>query len=239
MYIKELKPLENVGWDSSRTCLRGTRNAIINGMVQWASNSEGSGPAKNNRIYILQGPRGCGKSSIAHSVAQAFHLHNRLGAAIFLDDRTKEEIIESQILSTTIASQLASYDQNIREAIAAKIKADASLARADVERQFRDLIVSAIQGLALIGPICIIIDGLQKGNPVEQFRLLRAIAKYFTDLPSNFRLLLTSDTEVHLNTLRSLRRIALSKKSPSTMKEPLLILANISHSLFVTSSPRS
>ena len=192
MYTKELKPLEDVGWDSDRTCFRGTRNDIINDVVQWASNSQESGMAKNNRIYILQGPQGCGKSSIAHSVAQAFHLQNRLGAAIFLDDRTDERVIGSQILSTTIASQLAAYDQIIREAIAAKIKADASLAKADAGRQFRDLIVSATKGLALIGPICIVIDGLQKVNPVEQLRLLTAIAKYFTDLPSKFRLLLTS-----------------------------------------------
>ena len=193
MYTNKLKPLENVGWDSGRTCFRGTRNAVINEVVQWASNSQESGTVKNGRIYVLQGPQDCGKSSIAHSVAQVFHLQNRLGAAIFLDDRTKEEITESQILSTTIASQLAAYDQNIREAIAAKIKADASLARADVERQFRDLIVSATKGLALIGPICIIIDGLEKiVDPAEQLRLLTAIADYFPTLPSNFRLLLTA-----------------------------------------------
>ena len=193
LYTNKLEPLKNVGWDSGRTCFRGTRNGVINDVVQWASNSEESGTVKNSRIYVLQGPHGCGKSSIAHSVAQAFHLQNRLGAAIFLDERTKE-ITESQILSTTIASQLAAYDQNIREAIAAKIKADASLARADVERQFRDLIVSATKGLALIGPICIVIDGLEKiGNSAEQLRLLTAIADYFPKLPSNFRLLLTSE----------------------------------------------
>ena len=192
MYTNKLEPLKNVGWDSGRTCFRGTRNGIINDLVQWASNSEESGTVKNTRVYVLQGPQGCGKSSIAHSVAQAFHLQNRLGAAIFIDNRTKEEITESQILSTTIASQLATYDRNICEAIAAKIKADASLAKADVDRQFRDLIVSATKGLVLIGPICIIIDGLEKiVVPAELLRLLTAIADYFPTLPSNFRLLLT------------------------------------------------
>jgi AAA ATPase domain len=189
-----LEPLQNVGWDSTRTCLRGTRSAVINDLVRWASNSEESGTGKNNRIYVLQGPKGCGKSSIAHSVAQAFHLQKRLGAAIFLDNRTEEKTIGSQILSTTIASQLAAYDQNIREAIAAKIKADASLANADAVRQFCGLIVSATEGLALIGPICIVIDGLQQiANPAEKLKLLSAIADYFPNLPSNFRLLLTSE----------------------------------------------
>ena len=131
-------------------------------MVQWASNSEESGVVKNSRIYVLQGSRCCGKSLIAHSVAQAFHLQNRLGAAIFLDKCTKEDITESQVLSTTTASQLAAYDQNIQEAITTKIKANASLAKADVDCQFCDLIVLATKGLVLIGPICIINDGLEK-----------------------------------------------------------------------------
>ena len=189
MYIDRLKPLEHVGWTPSRTCLRGTRNTIINDLVHWASNSAKSGA----QIYVLQGPAGCGKSSIAHGVAEAFHQQNRLGAAIFLDERTEEQVIGSQILSTTIASQLAFYDPSIGAAIAAKIKADVSLAKADIERQFPDLIVSATNGLSLIGPICIIIDGLENiVNSDEQFRLSTAISDYFKQLPSNFRLFLTA-----------------------------------------------
>ena len=198
MYIEKLKPLEKVGWAPNRTCLRGTRNVIINDLVQWVSNSaktetEESITTNNARIYVLQGPPACGKSSIAHSVAEAFHLQNRLGAAIFLDERTEEQVIGSQILSTTIASQLAFYDPNIGAAIAAKIKVDVSLAKAEIERQFPGLIVSATKGLSLIGPICVIIDGIEKvADSDEQFRLLTAIADYFKQLPSNFRLLLTA-----------------------------------------------
>ena len=33
LYTNMLKPLEHVGWDSRRTCVRGTRNAVINGLV--------------------------------------------------------------------------------------------------------------------------------------------------------------------------------------------------------------
>ena len=194
-YISKLKPLENVGWACSRTCLRGTRNVIINDLIQWASQSDRakSGMEKKGQIYVLQGPPDCGKSSIAHSVAEAFHLQDRLGAAIFLDDRAEGKIIGSQNLSTTIASQLADYDENIRVAIAAKIKIDASLAEADIACQFPGLIVSAIEGLVLIGPICIILDGLENiVNPTEQLGLLAAIADHFNKLPSNFHLVLTA-----------------------------------------------
>ena len=161
LYIEKLKPLKRVSWALSRTCLRATRDNIINDLVQWASNSGESGTSKDSRICVLRGPRGCGKSSIAHSVAEAFHLQNRLGAAIFLDDRKKGEFIGSQIISTTIASQLASYDKTTRAAIAAKIEIDDSLTEVDIARQFPHLILSATKGLALIGPICIIIDGLE------------------------------------------------------------------------------
>ena len=193
LYIEKLKPLKQVGWALNRTCLRGTRNIIINDLVQWASNSARSGTSKQSRICVLEGPPDCGKSSIAHSVAEVFHLQNRLGAAIFLDSRTEGSIIGSQILSTTIASQLASYDPCIGSAIAAKIKEDASLADADTARQFPHLIVSATKGLSLIGPICIIIDGLQKiRNHAERLQLLATIGDHFIKLPSNFRLILTA-----------------------------------------------
>ena len=193
MYITKLKPLEHVGWARSRTCLHGTRKAIINDLIQWASNCAESGMGQKSQIYVLQGPPGCGKSSIAHSVAEAFYLQDRLGAAIFLDDRTKGKIIGSQNLSTTIASHLADYDENIRAAIAAKIKVNPSVADGDIARQFPDLIVSATKGLALVGPICIIIDGLENiVNSTERLRLLTAIADHFNKLPSNFHLILTA-----------------------------------------------
>src|ERR1700734_1365084 len=114
MYIAKLKRLEHVGWARSRTCLHGTRNAIINDLIQWASDCAEPGTGKKSQIYVLQGPPICGKSSIAHSVAEAFHLQDRLGVAIFLDDRAEGKIVGSQNLSTTIASQLADYDENIR-----------------------------------------------------------------------------------------------------------------------------
>ena len=204
MYIAKLKPLEDVSWARSRTCLRGTRNVIIDDLIQWASDCAELG-TKKSQIYVLQGPPDCGKSSIAHSVAEAFHLQKRLGAAIFLDDRAEGKIIGSKNLSTTIASQLADYDENIRVAIAAKIKDDPSLAEGDIARQFPDLIVSATEGLALIGPICIIIDGLEGIiNPVEQLRLLTAISDHFNKLPSNFRLILTTRCGPTLEDIREL-----------------------------------
>ena len=57
--------------------------------------------------------------------------------------------------------------------------------------QFLGLIVSDIEGLALIGPMCIIIDGLENlVNPTEQLQLLTAISNHFNKLPCNFRLVL-------------------------------------------------
>jgi energy-coupling factor transporter ATP-binding protein EcfA2 len=191
-YIQHLDPLTNVSWDSRRMCLRGTRDAIIRDLVQWASVPHEAEETQKGQIYVVQGPPGCGKSSIAHSVAQAFDRQNRLGAAIFLDERTKGTI-ESHMISATLAFQLAAYDPKIREGIATQIKANISLARADIRRQFPGLIVSATKDLALVGPICIVIDGLHKiVEPAEQFELLTALAEYFKQLPPNFRLLLTS-----------------------------------------------
>ena len=127
MYIAKLKPLEHVGWAQNRTCLHGIWNVIINDLIQWVSDCAESGTRKKSQIYVLQGPPDCGKLSIAHSVAEAFHLQHRLGVAIFLDDRAERQIIGSQNLSTTIVSQLVDYDENIWVVIATKIKVETSL----------------------------------------------------------------------------------------------------------------
>ena len=106
----------------------------------------------------------------SHSLAGVFFCQpDRLGAAIFLNDHSEGKIIRSQNLSTTIASQLTSYHKKIRAAIATKIEINDSLAEADIAWQFPGLIVSATEGLALIGPICIIVDRLENiVNPTEQ-----------------------------------------------------------------------
>ncbi|KDR65791.1 hypothetical protein GALMADRAFT_162374 [Galerina marginata CBS 339.88] len=184
MFIDHLPYSKSAGWDLGRTCFRGTRGIVIDEVVHWASDSEGS------RVYLLFGPPSCGKSAIAHTIAHAFHQQGRLGAAVFLDNRCVDRKVNSQTIASTVAFQLASYDPRIKERMAEKLSSSNLLASADTERQFPELIISAVEDLAMVGPTVIIIDGLP--DPVEQRRLLTTIIKSAAKLPPNLRIVLTS-----------------------------------------------
>ncbi len=128
--------------------------------------------------------RGTGTSGIAHTVAQAFHEQNRLGAAIFL----REGVLgaTADLIMSTIVSQLAGYDTQLQSRIAAKIKCDPSLASADIRRQFCALVVDTTNAAAdmgsrlmMIGPVLIIIDGLNKIHEEEQHNLLAVFCRLF------------------------------------------------------------
>ncbi|KAF9552231.1 hypothetical protein CPC08DRAFT_296570 [Agrocybe pediades] len=199
IHVNNLPYLKNVGWDSGRTCLRGTRQELIDEIVQWVSSSGSVDQKSAKHIYVLAGPPGCGKSTVAHTIAEAFHEHKRLGASLFL--RGHSGPVNSQTVSSSIIHQLAQYNTVIKARIAEALKSDPSLTDADIGQQFRHLLVGVINtgapnddaALAMIGPILIVLDNLHEiSEKGEQERILTAIAEDFLKLPPNFRLLLTS-----------------------------------------------
>jgi hypothetical protein len=187
IYINYLSCSKSASWDSGRACLHGTHRDVVSDIISWTTDMTEAG---QSRLYLLRGPAGCGKSSIAHSIAHIFDQQKRLGAAVFPDGCVDQQMMNSQTVGSTIAYQLAGYNANIRQKMAGIIKANPSLASANIERQLPELIGAATEGLTIIGPIVVIVDGL--ADPKEQGRLLTAINQYSTSLPTNFRLLLTS-----------------------------------------------
>ncbi|KAF9564060.1 hypothetical protein CPC08DRAFT_816220 [Agrocybe pediades] len=199
IHINNLPHLKSVGWDSGRTCLRGTRQKLIDEIVQWVSSSGSVDQKSVKHIYVLAGPPGCGKSTVAHTIAEAFHEQKRLAASLFLQGHSGP--INSQTVSSSIIYQLAGYNPVIKARIAEALKSDPSLTTADIGQQFRHLLVSVINSggtkdeaaLAMIGPTLIILDGLHDiPERREQDRILTAIANSSLQLPPNFRLLLIS-----------------------------------------------
>ncbi|KAF9564058.1 hypothetical protein CPC08DRAFT_816217 [Agrocybe pediades] len=200
IHIYNLPYLRNVGWDSGRTCLRGTRQDLIDEILEWTSTSSNVARASAKHICVLAGPPGCGKSTIAHTISQAFHEQKRLGASLFLQGHSGPTV-NSQTVSSSIIHQVAGYNASIKARITDVLKSDPSLATADIGQQFRYLLVGAISSgatkdeaaLAMIRPTLIVLDGLHEiSDQREQNRILTAMADYFVQLPPNFRLLLTS-----------------------------------------------
>jgi hypothetical protein len=187
--------IEDASWDPLRMCIPGTNVSLIDEVVRWipGATSTSQGPA--DRIYLLLGRPRCGKSAVSHTIAQRMHEEGRLGSAIFLARNVEGRNSAKKIFST-MARDLAAFDDKIKEGISQAIDKNPSLPTAALERQFQGLIVGPTHNLTIIGPVLLILDGLDEcQNVQERHRLLQILVRETSNLPANFRILITARPE--------------------------------------------
>ena len=180
-----------VGLNQEKQCLDGTRTQILNEVVDWMNNTDGTAP----RIFWLHGQAGKGKSAIAHTIAlQAKNLGILGSCFCFTRDRQNEGLHTK--LFPTIARGLADRDLRLRPLLAKVISSDHSLTdTADVMSQWEKLIVEPLSRLegSSIGNVVVVIDALDESGAVStRMTLLKALAACGAKLPANIRILLTS-----------------------------------------------
>lgn len=180
---------EGMRFSLESCCLPDTRKEIIEDIIEWANNTE-----SENRVFILTGLAGSGKSSIAHSVASYFKSLDRLGSSFFCSRSNLVNSRPDKIFST-IARDLAEQNKQILQQLVEVVKMNKSLGTTrSVREQFQDLIQKATDGLTMIGPLVIVIDALDEceGEDRLQRELMRILALEASTLPKNFRIFLTS-----------------------------------------------
>jgi AAA ATPase domain len=179
------------GWrfGDEKRCLPGTREDFLNHIVKWIKDP------KSNRGLVLLGQAGTGKSSIAHEIARRFD-DNGLGSyfSFLRKEGSKEEAYQ---LFTTLARDLSDRYPAFKHALGGVIKDKSSLRGArDYRTIFECLLLEPLKNLSLPGPILIIIDGLdESGDATGNFGLHTFLAQHLADLPSEFRILITSRPE--------------------------------------------
>jgi hypothetical protein len=151
----------------------------------------------------LSGPAGKGKSAIAHTIANWFNETGGLGSC-FCFDRHREADRRHEKIFSTIARDLADRDPGMKRALADTVKNDTSLKNTtDIIQQWRKLLMQPLNKLSAssVGPVLILIEALDESGGAETRRnLLRILAgrlqdnglPRITELPSNFRILVTS-----------------------------------------------
>jgi NACHT domain len=193
--LTRLPYIPNASWDPLRTCVPGTKVSLIDDIVHWLPGITATNHVCAERIYLLLGRPRCGKSAVSHTVAQRLHDEGRLGSAIFLA-RNVESRNSAQAIFSTMACDLAAFDDKIKEGISQAIGKNPSLPTAALERQFQGLIVGPTRELTIIGPVLLIIDGLDECQDIqERRRLLRILVRELDNLPTNFRILITARPE--------------------------------------------
>jgi NACHT domain len=187
--IRELPHKGGWRFGDDKRCLPGTREDFLDYIVDWVNNPE------SERALVLLGQAGTGKSSIAHEIARRFE-NNRLGSYIaFL--RKEQSKDEAYKLFTTLARDLSDRYPVFKLALGGVIKDNSSLrGTRDYRMLFERLLLEPLKNLQLGDPILIVIDGLdESGDAIGTNGLHTFLAQHLFDLPSKFRILVTSRPE--------------------------------------------
>ncbi|KAF9000088.1 hypothetical protein BDQ17DRAFT_1189703, partial [Cyathus striatus] len=142
-------------WNKLDGCLEGYQDQLLSEIYHWGSSCSDQVP----NIFLLLGPSNCGKSPIAHTVANFFHEQGRLGATIFFDSR-KSSSCENFFPS--IIRELCRYDPAIYEKVMVGLRKNPKFKNESLLRQFDFLHAQVFSSLTMVGPTIIVVDGLDK-----------------------------------------------------------------------------
>ncbi|KIK33456.1 hypothetical protein CY34DRAFT_99569, partial [Suillus luteus UH-Slu-Lm8-n1] len=190
---------QRAGLNTTKQCLPGTRTGILSQITEWINSSGDSVP----RVMWLSGPAGTGKSAIAHTIANLVNDKGGLGSC-FCFDRHEEADRRHEKIFSTIARDLADRDPGMKRALADAVKGNISLKNTpDIIQQWHKLLMEPLKKFSAssAGSVLILIEALDESGGAEtRSNLLRILAgrlqdnglPKITELPSNFRILVTS-----------------------------------------------
>ncbi|KAF7972073.1 hypothetical protein HWV62_19147 [Athelia sp. TMB] len=181
-----LQYAEGASWDPDRACLPGTRLSILSILDTWA---RGAG---SERICLLEGVAGCGKTAVSHTIAEKLHAAGLLACAFFFSRNTASRSSPKNLFATLVRG-LANRHPRVAEAIAEALDADPALASASLSRQFDALILGPARYLPADRTAVFVIDALDESIANElDTQLLAILRDKAAQLPPQVRILLTS-----------------------------------------------
>ncbi|KAG8711267.1 hypothetical protein FRC08_016095 [Ceratobasidium sp. 394] len=187
---KELRPVDQAGYDPIRQCIAGTRVEIIDKLVSWAQRSD-DGP----RLTWAHGLAGLGKSAIATSVCMRLDNQGLLAASFFCK-RDNPELRDPRRVITTIVYELASRWEAYRNAVAAVIRDDARLSSKHIQPLYDALVSGPLRTLDKAEqpkePLVIVIDALDECGDTDLRRQLLACLRDMSQQIPRLRLIATS-----------------------------------------------
>ncbi|KAF8324818.1 hypothetical protein F5887DRAFT_1289993 [Amanita rubescens] len=191
--LQDMPYAKGARFDPAKKCLPGTRNMMIKEIIQWVNRPNADDVP---RIFLLSGVAGSGKSAIAHTIANLFDEQKQLGSSYCFARADQANRRPNNLLST-IALDIADVDQHWKMSLDNIVKGNRSLrTTGSATKQFEKFILEPVMALTTVGPILVVIDALDesaKGQPRKD--LLDTLAKHVSDLPSNFRILMTTRPE--------------------------------------------
>ena len=170
--------MRNAGYQAGHhdTCLRGTRESVLDQIMQWAKNP------RERHVFWLNGLAGTGKSTIAQTFSGMAAQDGILGASFFCsrDYLNRKEL---KNIFPTLAYQLACRYPSSRSQVIRTIKQDPSVAQSSLLSQLKELIVDPLSSMDI--SCVIVVDALDEcvdDQPASA--ILSVLARYVKQLPS-------------------------------------------------------
>ncbi|KDQ16471.1 hypothetical protein BOTBODRAFT_106988, partial [Botryobasidium botryosum FD-172 SS1] len=156
--VDKLPYAAGASWDPESGCLSDTREALIDGIMDWIRGASASDGAE---ILCLTGVAGSGKSAIAHTIARRCHEEGILASSFFFNREFEERNRPDKLLST-IARDLAARYPDTCIQLSSILKADPSLATASLSRQFASLIAEPCRRQTFDNSAVFVLDALDE-----------------------------------------------------------------------------
>ncbi|KIJ39155.1 hypothetical protein M422DRAFT_258041 [Sphaerobolus stellatus SS14] len=219
MDIKEEFPLDvHSRMVPNKGCLPETRQNTLEKLSEWINDTSQS------RVLFLVGGAGTGKSAIAHTIARLFS--NRLGA-FFRFDRNHQATNQLDRVFSSLIYNLALWDKNFRRQLLSTYE-KGSFQTMTYETQWKMFVEPATHLKdCIVGPVLIVIDALDESGDIDSRKaLLRWLTEHAAQLPSNFRIIVTSRPEWDINEAKqdNVKRMDLKDEKDEAQKDLAIYL---------------
>ncbi|CCA78096.1 hypothetical protein PIIN_01769, partial [Serendipita indica DSM 11827] len=166
------------------TCLKGTREAVLETIWRWAGDDASEKP-----IFWLCDIAGSGKSTVAMSAVETWRKEGVLGGRFFFSIASNEGSTTEKFC-TTIARDLAHYIPALAPHIARAVKRNPSLMRSSLDEQFQLLITDTIRHRH--ERVIFVIDGLDECKSGSNRRELLQLLLKAAQGSKNLKIFMTS-----------------------------------------------
>src|SRR5258708_3671231 len=186
--LKQLRIAPRSHYNSSKTCLSGTRTQLIEDIMGWCRNVEHHW---KKQVVLLTAAAGAGKSAVAHTIAHRCAEEDILLSSFFF--RTGETTSPEHLFSG-IARSLAIKRESHCTILTSILEDAPSIATAAFEEQFRKLVLEPLRRRPPPEdtPLIIIIDALDECDEAASVTLARLFRDEIAKLPRTIRFLVTS-----------------------------------------------
>ena len=200
----------------------GTRLLIFEKIKLWLDDL-----TSENRVMVISGDAGMGKSVIAAVVCQRMQHSGRLSGSHFCQ-HNKERYRNPKVMLQSLACQLCGVLPEYKSELVKKLSRNlgVDMNSLEVQELFEFLFEEPLCGVGDPGRnLLLVIDGLDESEYKGRNDLLDVVANYFCKLPVWFRFLVTTRPEVNIaDRLQKFNPIQLEQDNEENVKDIRLFL---------------